>query len=54
MRDTSGFVVLVTRDNLANLAAQAARAAGCPAPHGATVLWMPDGSALVIGLADSA
>ena len=45
---------MVTRDNLASLAVQAARDAGCPSPHGATVLWMPDGSALVIGLADSA
>ena len=49
----SRAVVLVKRDSLANMAARSAAAAGLPCANGATVLWMPNGDALVIGNVDA-
>lgn len=52
VRQTSG-VAIVTRDALARMAGQAAEDSGLRCDNGATVLWMPNGDALVIGNVDA-
>ena len=46
--------VIVTRDTLARMAGHAAEESGLDCANGATVLWMPNGDALVIGNVDVA